>query len=67
MHDGGNIIIAIAALGENFRDVLQVLNRIQIRGRLFAPKTTVEVAPDRGMLTVPGQLTDKVDMLGNMS
>src|SRR5512138_2091733 len=66
MHDRDNIFIAVTALREDFRHVLKVGDRIQIGGGLLAAKPAVEVAADRGMLAVPGELANMIDVVSHM-
>ena len=66
MHDSSNVGIAIAAPGEDFWHLLQVGNRVQIGGRLFPPKATVQIAAYGGVLTAPGKLADVIDVIGNV-
>ncbi len=66
MHDRCNIVIAVAAFREDVRQVLQIGDRVQVRGGLLASKAPIEVAADRRVLAVPCKLADVIDMIGNM-
>ncbi len=66
MHNGRNVCIIVAAPGENVRDMLQVCDRVEVSGGLLAPETAIQVAADRRVLAVPGELTDMVHVVGNM-
>ncbi len=66
MEYGGDVGIGVATLTEHGGDVLQVGNGVEVAGRLFAAKAAIEVAAQGGVLAVPGQLANMVNVIDDI-
>jgi hypothetical protein len=66
VHYRGDILVAVAAVGKDLGNLLQVRYRIQVDRRLFAAEAAIEIAAKSGMGAIPGQLANVIDMIGNV-
>ena len=66
VHDVFDVGPGITARRQQARQSLQIGYRVQIAGRLFPPKSTVEIAADGGMTAAARKLADMVDMVDDV-
>ena len=57
--------VGVAAAGQDLRQLLEVGDPIQADGGLLGAEAAVEVAADRGVAAVAGELADVVDVVGD--
>lgn len=66
MYDRGDIVLGVAARGQQAHQQLQIGDRVEVARRLLAPEAAVEVGAERGVACVAGQLADVIDLVGHV-
>src|SRR3954453_15084386 len=64
--DVGDVRIAVAAGGENGREFLNVGDGIDFERRLFGAEAAVEIRAHGGVVGISRELTNVVDVVGNV-
>ena len=62
MHDGGDVVLGVAAVFEELCEFLEVAEAIEVAGCLFDTVATIEVAADADVACVTCELADDVDV-----
>ena len=66
MHDILYIPTRVTALRKKFGDTLQISDGIEIQGRLFAAKSSVQIGTDCSMAHVARELANMIDLIHDM-
>jgi len=62
VHDGGDVVLGVAAVFEELGEFLEVTEAIEVAGCLFDSVTTIKVAADADVACISGELADDVDV-----
>ena len=63
VHDGADILLAVAADAQHVGNARKISDGIEVHGRLLAPEPAIEIRADARMTRIASELADVVDML----